>query len=80
MYSFKEYREKPLVEASDKALAEIKALYDKTIKGIKNPDLVKKLEIIHDAVTKTSKKYNMPRDLVLKSVDVDQFYRGDINQ
>lgn len=79
MYSFREYRETPLQETSvaDKALAEVKNLYNKAIKEVKNPDLVKKLEVIHGAVKQTSKKYNMPHDLILKSVDVDQFYHGE---
>lgn len=79
MYSFKDYINLSLDEgsATDNAVAEVKAMYKKAISGHKNADLIKKMETIHDAIKKTSNKYKMPHELLLKSVDLDQFFHGE---
>lgn len=79
MYSFREFIDFSLDEdsATNKAVAEVKEMYNKAIAGVSQPDVVKKMETIHNAIQKTSKKYKMPHEQLLKSVDVDQFFHGE---
>ena len=80
MYSFKEFiSDKHIEEALNMSsiMSDVKSGYNKAIAGVKNPDLIKKMEVLHGVVKGVSEKHGMQHDEVLKSVGVDQFFHGE---
>ena len=77
MYSFKEYIAEPIEESSPNVMGDIKSAYDKAISGNKDSDLIHKMKVLHGVVKDVSKKHNIYHGDILKSVDVDQFFRGE---
>lgn len=76
MYSFREYFAGPIEEAPN-VMGDVKSAYDKAISGSKDSDLITKMKVLHGAIKDVSKRHNMPHGDILKSVDVDQFFRGE---